>query len=218
MQPRALATREALLVVAARIFASEGYHAASMRDIAKAADLTQGALYFHFASKQALATEIIGRQHRESIDAVTSILESDVSGLGGIVRLSSVLARQIGDSPIVSAGLRLSTESVAELASVSSRPYREWVAASRVLLERASARGELRDGLDLDAASELVVSAFSGMQYLTVALGGTEGLEHRLVRMWPILLGGFARDASHPAVQDPSEFMKQPSGAKAVSL
>jgi len=204
MQPRALATKESLLLVAAEEFSAHGYRAASMRDIAKAAGLTQGALYFHFSSKQKLAAEIIGLQHAESISAVQSVLASDMSGLEGIARLSSTLARQISTNPLVRAGLRLSTESVDELAGVSSRPYREWIAACRVLLERASARGELRDGLDLDAASELVISAFSGTQYLTVALGGTVTLEERLDRVWPLLLAGFTKEPGHPSTPRPA--------------
>jgi AcrR family transcriptional regulator len=46
------ATREACLLAAMRIFAERGYHRASMDEIAHAAGVTTGALYWHFPGKE----------------------------------------------------------------------------------------------------------------------------------------------------------------------
>lgn len=56
---KARATRAALLDLAARMFAEQGYVETSMRDIAKAASLTTGALYGHFRNKAELLAEAI---------------------------------------------------------------------------------------------------------------------------------------------------------------
>jgi AcrR family transcriptional regulator len=48
------ATRTALQETAARMFAEGGYTATSLDDIAEATQVTRGAVYHHFASKQAL--------------------------------------------------------------------------------------------------------------------------------------------------------------------
>lgn len=47
-------TREAILTSAASLFAGVGYSSVSMRDIAKGAGITPGALYNHFRDKSAL--------------------------------------------------------------------------------------------------------------------------------------------------------------------
>ncbi len=52
--PRQDNRREDLLDAAARLFARRGYHATSMRDIAAAAQMLPGSVYYHFDSKDAL--------------------------------------------------------------------------------------------------------------------------------------------------------------------
>ena len=49
-----------MIVDAARgLFATKGYGGTTIRDIAKAADLTSGSLYHHFTSKEAMLVEIL---------------------------------------------------------------------------------------------------------------------------------------------------------------
>lgn len=57
---RADRTRADLLSAAERLIAERGYEAASVADIAAAAGYTKGALYAHFASKEALFLELAG--------------------------------------------------------------------------------------------------------------------------------------------------------------
>lgn len=59
---KAAATRQALLELAARMFAEQGYVETSMRDIAKAASLTTGSLYGHFRNKADLLAEVLNRR------------------------------------------------------------------------------------------------------------------------------------------------------------
>lgn len=57
------------------VFAEQGYHAASMNDVAEAAGVTKPVLYQHFASKKELFTELlteIGNQLRECISKATA--------------------------------------------------------------------------------------------------------------------------------------------------
>ena len=63
-QARSVETRSVIIRAAADVFAAYGYGGTSMADICQAAGMTKGALYFHFASKEALALAIIdsGRQ------------------------------------------------------------------------------------------------------------------------------------------------------------
>lgn len=187
-QQRAIATRDALVLSASRVFAAAGYRAATLSQISADAEVTQGALYFHFRSKQDLAAEVIRRQHQLSIAVGASCLQSSTSGIEGMVLLSGALATQIQSNPIVQAGLRLSTESAADLADASVTPYVEWISTSRLFIEKAAAQQELVGGLDVDMAAEVIISSFSGTQFVSVALSGGTDLIDRLVRMWTVLL------------------------------
>ena len=63
--PKAAATRARLLEAAAAVFIKHGYAAVSLRDIAKAAGVTKGAIYGHFRSKGQLLVEVIRTQLAE---------------------------------------------------------------------------------------------------------------------------------------------------------
>jgi AcrR family transcriptional regulator len=52
--PKSLRTRARILDAAMRLFAEIGYHAASNAVIAEAADLTRGAMLYHFATREEL--------------------------------------------------------------------------------------------------------------------------------------------------------------------
>lgn len=194
-QQRAIATRQALLLSASRVFAAVGYRAATMSQIAARADVTQGALYFHFRSKQDLAAEVIREQHDLSITVGKQCLENSTSGVEGMVLLSGALAAQMQSNPLVQAGLRLSTESAADLADASVTPYSEWIATSRLFFEKAARQGELARGLDPNMAAEVVISSFSGTQFVSVSLAGGADLFDRLTHMWTILLPAIVGDS-----------------------
>ena len=57
-QRRADTTRHRLIAAASHQFAHHPYSMVSLDDILAEAELTKGAMYFHFSSKQALAVAI----------------------------------------------------------------------------------------------------------------------------------------------------------------
>jgi len=72
------ATRQCILEAAQRLFASRGYHGASIRDIVQACGVSNAALYYHFGSKQDLYFEVLG----EYIAAVVEQLQMADTGEG----------------------------------------------------------------------------------------------------------------------------------------
>jgi AcrR family transcriptional regulator len=73
-----LATRQCILEAAQRLFASHGYHGASIRDIVHACGVSNAALYYHFGSKQNLYSEVLG----EYVAAVVGQLQKADTGEG----------------------------------------------------------------------------------------------------------------------------------------
>jgi AcrR family transcriptional regulator len=59
VSPRQADTRQRALDVALELFAEQGYEKTSLREIAERLDVTKAALYYHFASKEALLAGII---------------------------------------------------------------------------------------------------------------------------------------------------------------
>ena len=72
------ATREALVVAARSLFGERGYAETSTDDVVAKAGVTKGALYHHFAGKDALFRAVVERVQQEASDrAVTEFLDPD---------------------------------------------------------------------------------------------------------------------------------------------
>jgi len=72
-------TRERILACAAEHFATEGYAAASIRDIARTASVTVGAIYAHFPSKGRLLAAV----YQEGAERIGRAVDAAVSGTSG---------------------------------------------------------------------------------------------------------------------------------------
>lgn len=63
--------KEQILDVALTVFASKGYHDASMNDIAELAGITKPVVYQHFASKRALYLALVEEVGNRMINSIT---------------------------------------------------------------------------------------------------------------------------------------------------
>lgn len=73
--PRQDSRRAQLLDAAAKLFAERGFHATSMRDIAKAVGMLSGSIYYHFESKD----EMLLAVYEEGLRRVTEMVEAAVA-------------------------------------------------------------------------------------------------------------------------------------------
>jgi AcrR family transcriptional regulator len=73
--PRADNRLSAVLEAAARLFAQRGYAATSMRDIAQAASMLPGSLYYHFAAKEDLLAAVYEAGVRDIVAAAQAAAE-----------------------------------------------------------------------------------------------------------------------------------------------
>lgn len=186
-QARAVETRAVIIRAAAQVFTVQGYGGTSMADICAAAGLTKGALYFHFASKEALALAVVDAQHQRATALGDELLHSNQPGLEVLLRMSFELAVQLREDPVSRAGIRLTLESSSLSAPVVT-PYEEWIAACDVLLRRAIADGDVREGTDVEAAARFISPAFTGVQVVSEVLTGRADLRQRVIEMWLFVL------------------------------
>jgi AcrR family transcriptional regulator len=88
-------TRRRILEVALQYFASEGFHGASVRDIARVLDLQPSALYAHFPSKEHVLSELVRVGHEVHAVTLRAALEDagddPVDQLCALVRTHTAL-------------------------------------------------------------------------------------------------------------------------------
>ena len=68
--------KQSILAAAKKVFESEGFQRATMRRIAEMAEVTTGALYPHFKSKQQIYADLVMR----SLDSLTQCLDTARAG------------------------------------------------------------------------------------------------------------------------------------------
>ena len=92
IQPRALATRESITRAAAGLFALKGYHDTTLEEVRQAAEVTTGAFFHHFASKEDLGFAVLDR-HMEKRRQELDRLEQDMPAPGNDDPLALVFRR-----------------------------------------------------------------------------------------------------------------------------
>jgi TetR/AcrR family transcriptional repressor of uid operon len=190
-QQRAHETREAILNAAGVVFSTMNYSEANLRDVSDSAGVTQGGLYFHFESKNALGVELIKRQHEISLAAGTEILKEDLGGVEGMVLSSQALAKQIMSSPIVRAGMRLSSESRNSFPEYANVPYEDWIKTSRLFLEKGVREGVVKPSTDITRLANFMLETFTGIQFVSQVITQWKDFPDRLAYMWETVLPSF---------------------------
>ncbi|MEV0963610.1 MULTISPECIES: ScbR family autoregulator-binding transcription factor [unclassified Streptomyces] len=186
-QDRAVKTREAIILGAAEVFDEYGFRGASISKIMKRAGVSQGAMYFHFKSKEDLARAVMTAQP----DTVVPRLGAE--GLQRIVDMTFVWAWQIQRDVLLRAGVRLTNEQ--DGATVrDATPFLEWARILELSLAGAQEEGELRESVDIGQLAEFIVGACTGMQMYANAVSGRQDLPERTVAMWRILLPGITSE------------------------
>ena len=85
---RALATRAALVELATEMFAENGYIQTSIRDIARSASMTSGAIYGHFRNKADLLVEAINERTAVELEAQSMGLDGESDYVETLTRLA----------------------------------------------------------------------------------------------------------------------------------
>jgi len=176
---------------AAKLFASKGYHATSMEDIAAALDLQKGSLYYYFSSKEALLCELIEQQIDGAVEILQEIraaAEQPTDKFRRAVEAHLKLFNQHADIQSIFLFQNLNTinRELAQSVEDLARRYRD---AWRNLFESGVAAGEFRSDLDIS----LTIMAFEGMMNFTVMWFRQDGrltIEEASERFFELMLNG----------------------------
>lgn len=184
-QERAVRTRAALVRAAAEQFAQDGYERTSLARISRAANISMGALSFHFASKAELAEAVCGGGRERVAAALDRLGGEQGSALRAVVRLTLELTRLIEKEPLVRSAVRLARERQAfdEWSEI-------WLPTVHELLARAARDGELREGALPDDVTRLVEYLTAGSEAQLNASMEVRDATESLERVWRLALAG----------------------------
>ncbi|MET0209009.1 MAG: TetR family transcriptional regulator [Burkholderiaceae bacterium] len=163
-------TRSRLLDAAELLFHERGVSRTSLQDIAQAAGVTRGAVYWHFEDKLQLFNAMMERATmplEEGVEAARSPspdrpLEDLRLGLLNVFHCTVHNARTRRAFEI--ANLRV--EFVGEMASIRTRKvaaHREWTAHNREAFDRAISLGQMPPGLDTHQAAIGLMALVGGL-------------------------------------------------------
>jgi AcrR family transcriptional regulator len=188
---RADTTRLQILRAASRQFARKPYSLVSLDDILADAEVTKGAMYFHFRSKYALASAIIEHRGLVARAAVDQLLAQKLSGLETLIDISYLVAiEDIGDET-ARAGLNL-LESIGRTDGLQGDIHGEWVTAFAAIARKAVRDGDVIGDRDSQAIARLLVAMYLGLRQ-TSNLAEPERFLRDLQDMWALVMPGFVK-------------------------
>lgn len=135
-------TRTRIEDEAIRLFAERGFAGTSTRDIAGAVGVTEGALYRHFPSKDAIARDVFLKRYRALAAEIRAIAGEERAFAPRIHRLVDVLFRMMESDPAGFTFVLLTQHT--HLQYVPRDPDHNLVDALVGIVEAAMAAGEIR--------------------------------------------------------------------------
>jgi len=156
------ARRQRIVDEALVVFARNGFHSGSLREIAKRVGLTPTGLMHHFANKEELFTEVLRQRDAAIRDAAGDPAEHTL-----IQQATKVVAHNQHSRGLTSLYATVSAE-----ATDSEHPahahfaerYRENAAMATPILIAAQADGEVRADIDPALAARLISAVMDGIQ------------------------------------------------------
>ncbi|MGV9560321.1 ScbR family autoregulator-binding transcription factor [Streptomyces sp. NPDC003401] len=185
-QERAIRTRRAIVEAAGAVFDEHGYTSTTIAMVLERAQVTKGALYFHFASKEALAQAVLNEQ------VPFGTVPPQPCKLQEIVDMTFVVASRLRDNALLRGSVRLAVDQETPSGVDHGEPFRQWAQALTELLEAARQRGELLPTVKPAETVELLVGTFTGIQLMSRALTDRADLGDRLAVMWAHILPSIA--------------------------
>jgi AcrR family transcriptional regulator len=167
-RPTPAARRQAILEAAIVVFAQHGFDAATTDNIARAAELSKGGLYWHFKSKDDILAAILIQLFDQELGVLQQLLAAE----GAVApRLRQLVAHGVGAVQQLEALLPVMLEFYALAARKSDvrqflqRYYQRYHQLLAQLFEQGFARGEFHHGT-AEAAAITLIAQLEGMGLL----------------------------------------------------
>lgn len=186
-QERAEATRDSVLRGAAGVFLRLGYANASLSEIIAESQVTKGALYFHFGSKEELARAVID-EGSARFDAKSELwLDRRTPALESLIGVSSVAVDTAAHDALVRATFRLLVE-IGDYRGSGPATFDVWLDIFRELATRAADEGDLKSDVDSSDIARFLLQMVTGVRLIASATGTMRDLSESMKTSWNIIL------------------------------
>lgn len=160
-------SRMRILDAAARLLSCRGYAATTLTDIAGAAEMQAGSLYYHFDSKDAIVEEVL----RVGIDHARGAINAALEALGSEAKGSDRLAEAIvayvncivAESNFTVANIRCYNESPPQTRESLNVPLRDFTNLWVGLLAEGQSDGSLRDDANAKVLARIMISGLNSL-------------------------------------------------------
>jgi AcrR family transcriptional regulator len=186
-QARSEATRQKIIDSAVELINEIGYPAAGLADIIDRAELTKGALYYHFDSKEALATAIMEDGGGRVIAAFTTAGRPGSPAMENLIHGVFRVADTINTDVLAAAASRLH-RTFGRFNPAAMSNYRRLLEEMTGQVKAAVAEGDLRSDIDPDVVGRTICGAMLGTELLFAALSGGDDLGKQMAGTWEVLL------------------------------
>lgn len=157
-------TRQRIIAAAAPLFNKQGYAGCALKDIMAATGLEKGGIYRHFESKEEIAAEafdyawaVSSGLRRQGLGEIRDPIDRLKHHIGAFVHRSPVP----GGCPMLNTGVD-SDDGNPLLRERVQRALREWQRMLKGILSEGLAAGSIRDSIDIEKVSRLVISSLEG--------------------------------------------------------
>ncbi len=171
------ARRRQILEAAFRCFARKGFHPATMHDICTEAELSPGAVYHYFSSKEDIILASCNEsQDRDLLASLTAQADTPTAEL--LARMSDAFLLPLGAPealPMVRASVQMWAEmAVNDRVRAGAQEAVEQVAEGlRQVVAQGQARGDLDSRLDPLAVAHVLMAVYEGL-FIRLASTGTD--------------------------------------------
>ncbi|MGU3432003.1 ScbR family autoregulator-binding transcription factor [Actinomycetes bacterium M1A6_2h] len=186
-QARAEITRDTVLAGAANVFLRLGYANASLSEIISQSQVTKGALYFHFGSKEELARAVIDEGTTRLSAAWAALDDGRIPALEATIGISYATVDLAVADPMVAAMFRLKHQ-IGDYRGTDGNVVASWSESYLDLATRAVGQGDVFSDADPETVGTLFLEMIIGAHMVAVATDSTDDLAPRMERLWYYLL------------------------------
>ncbi|NEB02424.1 ScbR family autoregulator-binding transcription factor [Streptomyces sp. SID13726] len=198
-QERAERTLRRIISAAADRFEENGYSGTSLDDITRAAGVSKGAFYFHFASKKQVADAVMEHSQGLLEDLIDSSGLPDEPALQRLIDLTHGLNRLLHSEPTVRTALRFHREWPGREPEFDH--YALWYGAVGRLLGDAAKHGELSDEVPGGAERVVAMVTLFSVESLTVRGIRRPETAQQVTDLWDVLLAAVATGTAGPVLR-----------------
>ncbi|HEY1591200.1 MAG TPA: helix-turn-helix domain-containing protein [Solirubrobacteraceae bacterium] len=196
--------RGEILEAAKACFAREGFHATSMRDIYRECELSPGAVYNHFASKEEIV-RALGEERLREAQAHRAALELTEDPIEALRLLAAGTREELVREEDLLLDLQLAGEAMRSesIAEVSRQTFHATLETVVWLIGRAQSTGHLDSRVDADGLARVLIGVFQGIVVQT-AIGAPPERERHIRALRTLLAPLLSADARERLAESPT--------------